>query len=669
MKNLCFLLLGFALTAGAQEFELGKVSKEELLEKTHPLDSSAAAAILYKKGRTYFDYDANRGWIYRHEVEARVKIYKKEGYEAATLEIPFYDESASSKEEVSIQKAFTYNLVNDKIEKEKLKSEGEFEEKLNNYISLMKITLPNIKEGSVIEYKYTLISPYIVSLPNWYFQDDIPVNQVHYAVEIPQYFYYKEFQKGFFPLKRSQTSRNVSKNIRYEGSGIGASAMEAYKTNTTGASYKENITTYEAKNIPALKEENYVSNIDNFRSSINHELSYIQYPDTPVKYYSQTWEDVAKKIYDSPSFGGELNKTGYFEDALAILLNGAATNPEKIARIFKHVQTTMNWNKTYGYACGQGVKKAYQEHTGNTAEINLMLTAMLRHAGINANPVLVSTRSHGIPLFPTRKGFNHVIAAVEIENGLILLDATDKAAVPNILPIRDLNWFGRLIRKEGSSAEVNLVPASLSRENAFIQVKLNEDGSVTGKCRFQYTDYNAMIVRNGYLLKGEDAYLKEAEKRYDNIEISEYKPTNEKEPAKPFQEEFSFVKENAFDRIGNKIYLSPLLFWATTKNPFTSEKREYPIDFVYPSTKKCALTLEIPENYTVESLPKPAIIQLPDGLGAFKYNLAQDGKNLQLVVSVEINQAVIPPTHYEVLKTFYAGLVEKETEKIVLTKN
>ena len=59
------------------------------------------------------------------------------------------------------------------------------------------------------------------------------------------------------------------------------------------------------------------------------------------------------------------------------------------------------------------MRKAYKDKTGNVAEINLMLTAMLRYAGINANPVLVSTRSNGIALFPNRTAFNYVIAAVE----------------------------------------------------------------------------------------------------------------------------------------------------------------------------------------------------------------------------------------------------------------
>ena len=149
-----------------------------------------------------------------------------------------------------------------------------------------------------------------------------------------------------------------------------------------------------------MKEEAYVNNIDNYSSSISHELAMTNYPNTPMKYYSTDWESVVKTIYKDDDFGPELNKTGYFEEDVNKLLTGLNTMPEKIAAIFNYVKTTVKWNNYKGYSCNDGVRKAYKDKTGNTAEINLMLTAMLRYAGMNANPVLLSTRDNGIALFP-----------------------------------------------------------------------------------------------------------------------------------------------------------------------------------------------------------------------------------------------------------------------------
>jgi len=252
-------------------------------------------------------------------------------------------------------------------------------------------------------------------------------------------------------------------------------------------------------------------------------------PNSTYESFSHTWDDVVKTIYESEDFGNELKKNNYFEADLKAILQGLNTNEDKIAVIFQYVKSRMNWNEYKGYLCDAGVKKAYETKTGNTAEINLMLTAMLRYAGINANPVLVSTRDNGINIFPSRTGFNYVIAAVEIENDLILLDASSKNAQPNIMPFRTLNWFGRIIRKEGSSAEVDLMPKTNSKDVISLIATINKDGLVEGKIKEQYFDYNAFSFREKYSDVSKDNYLEKLEKKLNNIEIGDYEVFNAKE--------------------------------------------------------------------------------------------------------------------------------------------
>ncbi|MEZ0129991.1 DUF3857 domain-containing protein [Flavobacterium sp. LBUM151] len=147
-------------TISAQEFKLGKVSVAELEEKKHPKDTAAVAAILYKKGTSHFDYNQNDGFVLMTEVETRIKIYKKEGYSYANQTIG-YSISGNSKENVQISDAVTYNLVGGKVEKTKLKSDGTFDEAVSKFYGRKKITLPNVKEGSVIEYRYTIKATYL----------------------------------------------------------------------------------------------------------------------------------------------------------------------------------------------------------------------------------------------------------------------------------------------------------------------------------------------------------------------------------------------------------------------------------------------------------------------------------------------------------------------------
>jgi hypothetical protein len=182
IKHLTFLLflILFCSNAKAQEFKLGKVSIAELEQKKHPKDTAAAAAILFKTGSTRFEYFHGEGFKVITEIAMRIKIYKKDGYDWANQEVKFISGGSSIQENVVFSDAVIYNLVAGKIEKTKLKSEGEFEEKVNRYVSKKKITLPNVKEGSVLEFRYKILTNNIGTLREFDFQTNIPVDYSEY---------------------------------------------------------------------------------------------------------------------------------------------------------------------------------------------------------------------------------------------------------------------------------------------------------------------------------------------------------------------------------------------------------------------------------------------------------------------------------------------------------
>lgn len=656
--------------AAAQEFKLGKVSIAELEQKVHPKDSSAAAAILYKKGTAKIEYNSNEGFVLITKVDTRIKIYKKDGYDWANQGVVYYIGSNDSREKVDFSDVNTFNLVDGKIEKTKLKSDGVFNEEVNKYRSRKKITMPNVKEGSVLEFSYTVRSPNIGMIRDWAFQTSIPVNYSEYITYIPEYYTFNIRQKGYiFPkvttIKNNQSILINSKE-RYTVGGFGGTTKTAFSQDKID--YLETQTNYIAQDLPAMKEESFVNNIDNYTASLEQELSIIKYPNTPLKTLSTDWNSVAKTIYEYDDFGPELNKTGYFENDLKALLAGVTTPQEKILIIFNHVKSNVKWDKYYGYSCEKGVRKAYQDKSGNVAEINLMLTAMLRYAGLTANPVLVSTRSNGIALFPNRTAYNYVIAAVETPEGNILLDATDSYAVPNILPMRALNWYGRLIRKDGSSDEVELMSKKASNDIVFMNYSIDADGKISGKAKRQCSDYNAMLFREKVSGQKEESYLEKLENENKKIEISEYSRTNEKELLLPVSETYSFIGSDLSERIGDKIYISPMLFFTNEKNPFNQETREYPVDFGFPFLDKYNITIKIPDGYAVETLPAPAALTMEDNLGAFKFNIAANENTLQMVISHQINEAIVSTQQYEMLKDYYKAMIAKESEKIVLKK-
>ena len=664
MKKITILFTVFLFSVlNAQEFELGKVTIAELQEKQHIKDTSAVAAVLFAVGKTHFQYSSEGGFYMVTDVSTKIKIYKKEGYKWANKTVAFYIGN-NPQEAVSFTKVATYNLVNGAIEKTKIKSDGEFIEKKNKYYSLKKIALPNVKEGCIIEYNYTVKSSYYTTFPDWDFQWSIPVNYSAYSTSIPEYFNYNVHTKGFFTpsVKKDILSKSLVLDLSSKVIG------RPTERDSEQINYIENKTTFSLQDISAINEENFVNNIDNYTAGVKHELASTKFPNTVIKLYAQSWEDVSKDIYENPGFGKELEKSSYYDDELKPLLANLSTNQEKIEAVFNFVQNRMTWNEYRGYTCNDGVRQAYISKTGNTAEINLMLISMLRYSGLRANPVLLSTRSNGIPFYASRTAFNHVIAAVEDGQSIILMDAANKYTKPGILPDEDLNWFGKLIRSDKTYADVDLMPAKNAARSVTMLASLDENGAVKGKIRQYFHDNYALDYREANSILTLDAQAEKLEKRFSDIEIDNLVVQNKLDKSLPIIETFDFQKNIAAEKIGGKIYFSPMLFLSKSTNPFTQEKREYPIDMGYPVRENVSSSISLPEGYKIESMPANFAIALHDGLGSFKFMATDNQNSIQISVSVDINAAIYNAEDYEDLKIFFAEIIKKETEKVVLIK-
>ncbi|MDX1278809.1 DUF3857 domain-containing protein [Oceanihabitans sediminis] len=671
MKKIVFIVaLIVSQVAFAQDYKFGKVSKEELTEKANPTNPEANATVLYRSQKIYFDFQQGKGFMQKNEIHERIKIYNKDGFDQATKFVRLYVGSSNdSKEKLIGLKAVTYNLNGKKIEEDKLRSNGIFEEATNKYWETTKFTMPNVKEGSVIEYRYTIVSPFtgIDDIP---FQQSIPIKKLDFELKTPEYYLYQTLlnpRASYIP-KFTNTKATNSFTISSKERNISNRVVTASTTNKSTIDYVDNVVSASLDNIPALKGEEYVDNLGNYQSKLILELQSIQYPGEPIKNLATSWDKVTKTIYDNSDFGGELNKTGYFNKDVDALIASVSSPEEKTALIFDFVKAKVKWNDLHGYTTDLGVAKAYREGVGNIADINLMLVSMLRYAGIEANPILVSTKSNGIPLLPTRSGFNYVICAAELNGGVVYLDASEHYTTANILPSKTLNWLGRLIRENGTSEWVELIPKVSSREMVSISIKLNEDLSATGKVRNHLTNYQAARFRNKYHNFNKEEMMASLEKNRGALEVLEYDNKNVKDLSKPILQTYDFHLESALEEIGDKVYFSPMLFFASKENPFKEDTRNYPIDFVYPFSDKYIINMQLPEGYVVDTLTESSKIQFNGTEGEYTFLSNQKGNILQFTVSLDLNKSLVLASDYEQFKQFYQLKVEKELEKVVLKK-
>nr|WP_321235870.1 DUF3857 domain-containing protein [uncultured Psychroserpens sp.] len=645
--NLTVLLILISFSIHSQNYKFGKVSKEELTQTADVNDSTIGAVMLYRKHRVDFEYRENKGgFLQIVEVHQRIKILNKKGLDWATNKVRLYNRSNASSEKFQGLKGYTFNIEDGNIIKDKLKSDGVFDEEANKYWRYKSFTMPNVQVGSVIEFTYEILSPFI-QIDEIDIQSSIPIKVFDLKVSTPEYFVYNKLlnpRASYIP-KLDVSAKNITMPIVYSSDVLSANL----------------------KDVPALKDEPFVANIDNYRSKLIMELSMTRMPRSNLEYYSTSWDKVTERIYKNPDFGDQLDKSSYYKDDIDAILSGVTDPVEKSFLIYNYVKSKIKWNNFYGYTGENGARKAYKEGVGNVADINLMLISMLRYAGLRANPVLISTKNNGIPLFPTRQGFDYVICMIENEGFNVLLDATENYSTYNVLPTRVLNWQGRLIRENGSSAWINLYPSSLSTDVTSLNVKINPDLTIEGKVRQQKTDYVAMSYRNRYANLSTDEHIKSLERNNGELEIVAVNMENTKDSTKPLKLTYDYNLVDAIEEIGGNLYFSPMLFFATEENPFKQETRDFPIDLTYPFSDKYMINIMIPDGYAVESLPQSEKLKFND-VGDFTFLAKENGSFLQLTVSLNMKTSIILAQDYEVFKGFYSKVIEKQSEKIVLKK-
>ncbi|MDT8414439.1 MAG: hypothetical protein RQ735_03590 [Flavobacteriaceae bacterium] len=630
--------LVFGLAAQTQKIQFGVVTKEQLLEKQHPKDPEAEAAILYKYQKTYFEGSTLTNLIIKTEYFFRYKIYNKKGFDWGNHVIPLVRRSNNNGDYVKTLTGTTLTLENDTIYADLVGRDNVFHQAVNSYIRTETVTFPNLKEGAILDLAYTIVNPYPVSLRDVVHQFPIPVDRSEADVFIPNYLVFKAYTKGFEDIHYNVYNKDIN---------------QIYEITAT--------------DIPALKEEEYINNIENYRASTVFELMQTRYP-FPTKKLGYNWEEVTRTIYKSDYFGDELKKSRYFsKDLKKILANNYSDSLQLAEAIFEFVKEKMTWNGNASFATFQGLSDAYDANKGNSGEINMILTAMFREAGFEANPVLSSTRDYGIPVFPSMQGFNYVIASIYLNGQDILFDATEKYSLKNVLPLRAINWNGKLMRKNNTYKEINLFPEDLSVSRSLLKAKVNENGDIVGSIENEMSRQFMLLYLAVKKMDYQNDYAKSLEDFY-NIELSELTDNHEDKTATNFKESYQFLSENQTDIIDGKIYFSPTLFLKMSENPFKATKREYPIDFVFPKSEILEAEFSIPEDYKVTYLPKSLHIKFEDDLASYDYEIKQIDDKIFLKSELTTKRSVVAPTYYSLFKAFFEKIVNKQNDKIIIEK-
>ncbi|WP_299703015.1 DUF3857 domain-containing protein [uncultured Pontibacter sp.] len=635
IAGLCLRLSDSHAQSGPYKY--GKVGEAELMMRSYDKDTSAAAVILSDYGVSYFSAGGSLSLIF--ERRTRIKILKKSGYDWANVSVPLYQQG-SRKETMSAVKGYTYNIENGKITKSKLEQSAVFEEQYSENRRSKKFTMPNVKEGSVIEYSYTVTSDFIYNLREWGFQNTIPTVWSEYRARIPQYFDYKTLQHGYHKLHEPN---------------------DKYDTNING--YR-----WVMVDLPALRAEKYITTLGDYQAKIEFELQMLRVPGKNDEVMTGDWKQVVDELLQDERFGSQLNRKGFFKDGIAALVSTHSEPEKQMATIYSHVQKSMNWNGKYGIYTTGALRKAFESKSGSAAEVNLLLTAMLQEAGLDAAPVLVSTREHGRVYkgTPLLNKFNYVIAHVTVDGKEFLLDATDPMLPAGMLPVRSLNGEGYLVKSK-AARWVELKPSGLYQKYYNGNLVVNAQGQIKGEAKEVSGGYRALYIRKEITEEGEQKYTEKLNKEIGTYKVSTPSFKNISDLSSPLELQYK-VESTGSPHPVDVIYLNPMLGQGEKENPFKMEQRAYPVDFAVPISETLICRFTIPENYELEDSPQNVLMKLPNNGGSFTYIVEKNGNVVEVMSRIDIVKPIYYAEEYPYLKELYNQIVAKHAEKIVLKR-
>ncbi|MFT4154956.1 transglutaminase domain-containing protein [Parafilimonas sp.] len=659
---LCLVMSIPALARQTKEpkVKFGDVKPEDFTKDYATLDSAAEAVYLYEAGSVKHEGN-NEGWFsIIYKLHRRILLISKNSFDdLSKVKINLY-ENGTAKEKIEDLQAATYNLENGRVVQTRLDKNSTFKDKDGDY-QVVKFTFPDIKEGSIIEYTYTINSPFYRYIPSWAFQGGYPELWSEFTIEQPEFFEFVVLNQGYLRpvIDTSVVETNIFNVIIPNGSGQSESVA------LRGRVVKH---TWAFKDIPALKEESFVTTLDNHIEKIQFQFSAEQLPEQQRKTYLHSWYEMADQLMKDEDFGADLSKeNGWLKDDVKAAVNGETDAVGRARKIYEYVRDNYTCTDNSAKYLSQTLKKTQQSKKGNVVDINMLLIAMLKIAGCTADPVLLSTRGHGktYDMYPIMDRFNYLIARVTINDKLYLLDASDPVLGFGHLSGACYNGNARVIAPD--PALINLDADSLKEVSITSFFVTNDgDGKLSGTYKTTFGPIGSENLREKMKKSNAETYFKDIKKAYPfevSMSNTAIDSLDEKEMPVSVQYDIGF---NTGEDI---IYFPPMMTAdAYKENPFKATQRFYPVEIPYCIDEVYILNMEVPSGYRVDELPKPARVSLNDGEGMFEYLIQASSSSVQLRCRTRLNKATFEPEDYETLRNFFAFIVEKENEQIVFKK-
>jgi hypothetical protein len=643
-----FLLLSGIALAQEKIADFGNIDPSELKLQECPFEKGAAAMNLLKTAKISMEVNGFSGVpTLITEYRIRIKIFNKQGFSAANVKIPYFNEGRSTR--IKDIEAYIYSLDKDgSVTREQVEKKEIFNDKSRsassaNYTSF---TFPDLHEGAVLEYRYTRVTRNSASIQPWFFQDEIPTAFSQVITNIPSYAYL---------TYRVIASADMKKDSSYK--------------KHKNSSDNEEIVSFTRRNIHSFRPEPLMFSLSDNVERVEFSLSPRSYLHSSFLSNDAKMEMQNLGLLLSQSFGYQCNAPIGGTEHLVDSVKRLFRKEDRIAALYQYIQKNVEFNGEQTFYCDD-VQGCWKARSGSSAEMNILLLNLLLKSGIKCVPLLVSTHDNGNPDrdFPTISQFNGVDVLVKDSLLYYVVDCTQKRLSYRMPPYNVLNSNAYIVDAFLHGWIFIVDSRFLLKTEATIDAEMDSAGNLKGTARIWDMGF-AKTANLEALEKKESKSAEDESAENDNIpglviDTVAIELNNAIGDTLVRTIRFRFQPASS----GNFYFVNPYLFFGFKKNPFKDSARYSDIDFGCNQSIRIRMRIQLAGNVLAEGLPGSISIQKQDSTISFKRNVFMEGNYLIIENSFLLRNAIFIKEDYASVRSFFDRFYTIINEDIALKK-
>lgn len=576
--------------------------------------------------------------VMRHHM--RLKVYDASDREASVVTIPYYYDD--DMEQMSDIRASTHLPSGEQVQ---LDNNTIKTIDINGRYKVKEFTMPAVEDGAVLEYSYVIHRRYIEELPDFHLSQKVPTSHAKMAITYPHYLRYESVVENF--------DGSLSHDFAYTDT---SSVPKIFTLPRPDPVITER---WVASDIPPVKEEAFISSLDDYRGKIKFILKEFGLPRQEL---DTSWEVVIAKLRRNNNPLTEIKK---YKQARALGDSIASAEPEASPQalqdsIYHYLNERVRFSGSHAPYSTTSDSVVLSGTSTDQAAINQTLVAMLRGAGIKADPLLASTRSSGTinREFPSFYQFNALAVRSEIEGEDYILDASFPYSQPNLIPVEMNNGEGLLLGENSFS----WIPLQTEDNTVDIRVEvdgqLQADGTLTGEIVSDQRGYTAQRIRQQKADGQSDTEVLRQTifDGYSQLSTEDVTITQLQSYTDPVEIRAKFEIEDYATSFTDGLRFRPMLVGYQMENPFESTNRKLPVTLTAPEHLQVSYDISLPPGFGMESGTESRALDLPGALFEESYDMQRD--HLSYEYKIDISRQNFAVEQFDQLYRLYERWVE-----------